>query len=92
MRIEKVISCGRPDCLGSIGDGRATLTLTDVEVGTVSIALNYYLKNYEKAKGRPHVVKADKEWEILRTLVQDGEFMIKEKEEGLWPIVDTLLD
>lgn len=56
----------------SICDGEADIILNDVEIGTISRALNDYIKNHPGAAGTPHIENTVKEWAALDYLVSQG--------------------
>ena len=68
MRI-KSIKC---DSSFAIGDGEAIVILNDIEIGTISRALNDYIANHKGAAGTPHIETTVKEWKVLDYLVSQG--------------------
>ena len=56
----------------SICDGEAEIILNDIEIGTISRALNDYIANHKGAAGTPHIETTVKEWMVLDYLVSQG--------------------
>lgn len=56
----------------AISDGEAIVVLNDIEIGTISRALNDYIANHKGAAGTPHIETTVKEWLALDYLVSQG--------------------
>lgn len=61
----------------AIGDGEAIVILNDIEIGTISRALNDYIANHKGAADRPHIETTVKEWLALDYLVSQGALVYK---------------
>ena len=73
MRI-KSLKCNPPF---SISEGEAHIILNDTEIGTISRALNDYIKYHKGAAGTQHIENTVKEWAVLDNLVSQGNLLIE---------------
>lgn len=70
MRIQS-IKCNP---MFDIGDGEVILSLTDIEVGTITKALEEYIKARPEAASMPHIGNTADRWSKLRFLMNEGIF------------------